>query len=235
MRKASAAGLAACAMLAAGCGAGGPYLGRADSVNFAADSAVGAELSSAEQSALATAFLAAMTAPPGAAKSWRASAAAGAVTPGDYMIGNLKPDPRTLLPADPGLDLAYAFETELGLHALSGNANLRAGPSTAARVIDVLEGGTAVDAVGKTKGYPFYLIAVGGRVKGYAHESLMKKAPGTELELAGGPTRRAAPCRAFEQTLTRFGRSERWSGAACDRGEGWRLEPRDADAPRSLY
>lgn len=235
--KRGAGWLAAAALAISGCGPGGPSIGREDSVNYAAGTAIGAEMTRAEQAALAAAFVEAMAAPPGAAKSWRADAAFGAVTPGGYWVGNLKPDPRTLLPADSGLDLGYSFETELGLHALTGNSNLRAGPSTAARIIEVLDGGTAVDAVGRTKGAPFYLVAIGGRVRGYVHESLMKKAPGTELDLdlAGGPTRRAHPCRDFEQTLTRFGRSERWSGAACDRGEGWRLEPKDASAPALLY
>lgn len=232
MRKLAAG--AAAALILAGCG-GGPTLGRPDSVNYAADAALGAALSGDERAALATAFLAAMAAAPGETKSWRANGSAGAVTPGGYGIANLKPDPRTRLPADPGLDLAYSFETELGLHALTGNANLRAGPSTAARILEVLDAGTAVDAVGKTRGLPFHLVAVGGRVRGYVHESLMKKAPGTELELAGGPTRAAHPCRDFEQTLTRFGENERWTGAACDRGEGWRLEPRDAGAATTLY
>lgn len=234
MRNFAAAGILQGALFLAGC-AGGPLPGGGGSVNYAAETALGASLSGGEAAALATAFIAAMTAPPGAAQSWSAGSSSGVVTPGDYEVANLKPDPRTLLPVSPGLDLAYSYETELGLYALSGNANLRAGPSTSARIIEVLDGGAAVDGVGKTKGAPFYLVAVGGRIVGYVHESLMKKAPGTELELAGGPTRRAFPCRDFEQSLIRLGQSERWRGAACDRGEGWRVEPKDPNAPRALY
>jgi hypothetical protein len=222
--KKTLAGLAA--LVLTGCGTG-PFIGEDVSrVNFAAGSALGASLSPAATSALYEAFIGAVGEGAGATKSWAGGGASGAVTPGGFKVANLKPDPRTLLPADPGLDLAYSYETELGLHALVSNANLRAGPSNAARIIEVLDGGTAVDVVGKTVGQPFYLIAVGGRVRGYVHESLAKKAPGTELDLAGGPVRRAHPCRDFEQSLTTFGRSDRWTGVACDRGEGWRLEPR---------
>lgn len=109
------------------------------------------------------------------------------VIPGDFRVGNLRPDPRTLLPVDAGLDLAYSFETELGLHALTGNANLRAGPSTEARVLAMLEGGTGIDVIGKTVGRPFYLVAIGGRVKGYVHEKPRRKRRARSLILPADP------------------------------------------------
>lgn len=225
--------LAVLAALALGACATGP-IGGGDSgrLNFAADSPLGARLPGDARQSLYPVFVEAMErGERGVALSWGNGPANGTVTPGDFKVGNLKPDSRTLLSVDPGLDLNYSYETELGLHALTGDANLRAGPSTEARVLGKLSGGTAVDVVGKTVGHPFYLVAVGGRVKGYVHESLAKKAPGTELELAGGPVRRAARCREFTQALTLFGDNDRWSGVACDRGEGWRLEPRDPTAP----
>jgi len=221
----------AAACLAAAC-ATGPTGGGLQRINYAADSRLGAGLPGSAREALAPVFVEAMArGQKGAGLSWGTGPANGTVVPGDFGVGNLRPDPRTLLPADPGLDLAYSFETELGLHALTGNANLRAGPSTEARVLATLEGGTGIDVVGKTVGRPFYLVAIGGRVKGYVHESLAKKAPGTELDLAGGPVRRAAMCRYYQQTLTLYGDTDRWSGAACDRGDGWRLEPNDPTRP----
>ena len=223
------------ALLLSGCTSGPSIIGGAGRLNYAADSRLGPRLPGSAQEALYPVFLGAMErGRKGVGQSWGTGPANGTVVPGDYRIGNLKPDPRTLLPADPGLDLGYSFETELGLHALTGNANLRAGPAADARILATLEGGAAVDVVGKTVGRPFYLVAIGGRVKGYVHESLAKKAPGTELELAGGPVRRAALCRDYSQTLTLFGDTDRWAGVACDRGDGWRLEPRDPTLPNIL-
>jgi uncharacterized protein YgiM (DUF1202 family) len=226
------ASLAACA--SAPGGGGGPL--PAGRINYAADSRLGAGLRAAEIDALYPVFLAAVErGAPGRPQSWAAGATSGSVTPGDYRVGNLKPDPRTLLPVEPGLDLSYRFETELGLYAVTGNANLRAGPSTQARILRVIDAGSAVDAVGRTIGQPFYLVSIAGRVSGYMHESLLRKAPGTELELDGGPTRRAHLCREFLQSLTRMGETERWAGVACDRGQGWRLEPRDPMAARAAF
>lgn len=226
---------AAAALLLAACGTGPSIKGGGDRINYAAESRLGSGLPASARAALAPAFVEAMErGQKGVGVSWGTGPANGTVVPGEFRVGNLKPDPRTLLPVDPGLDLDYSFETERGLHALTGNANLRAGPSADARVLATLEGGTAVDAVGKTVGRPFYLIAIGGRIKGYVHESLAKKAPGTELDLAGGPVRRPALCREFQQTLSLFGDSDRWSGVACNRGEGWRLERRGPDDPNIL-
>jgi hypothetical protein len=212
-------------LVLSGC-ASGPLGGPQGGLNYAAGSGLGRELGEREVDALYPVFLEAVErGRAGEAKLWTAGSASGSVTPGDYFVANLKPDPRTLIPVDGGLDLGHSLETELGLHALKGNGNLRAGPSTEARILAVLEAGTPVDVVGKAAGTPFMLSAIGGRVKGYLHESLLVKAPGTELELAGGPVRRAHLCRAFTQTLAIFGRSDRWTGIACDRGNGWRLEP----------
>jgi hypothetical protein len=87
-----------------------------------------------------------------------------------------------------------------------------------------LESGTAVDAVGKVVGQPWFLVATNGKVRGYVHESLVVRAPGDGLLLAGGPTRQAKSCRAFEQRLTLFGRTDRWNGVACKEGGAWRIE-----------
>lgn len=213
----------------------GPIGGGGERINYAADSRLGPGLPSAARDALYPVFLDTVErGAKGVGQSWGTGPANGTVTPGEYRVANLQPDPRTLLGVDGGLDLSYSFETELGLHVLTRNANLRAGPAEDARVLAVLDAGTAVDVVGKTVGKPFYLIAAGRRVKGYIHESLARKAPGMELDLAGGPVRRAYLCRDFQQTLTLFGDTDRWSGVACDRGEGWRLEPRNA-GPQDLF
>lgn len=229
--------LAAGLLAVAACETGKPYgAGGGGRVNFTEGSILGASLSSDDARALYPAFVTAIeTGPSGEPVSWRGADASGAVTPGAYLIGNLKPDPKQLLPLSAALSFSEPFETELGLHALTRNANVRSGPSTDAKVIEQLPSGTGVDAVGKVSGKPWMLVAVDGAVRGYVHQSLMVKAPGTELELAGGPTRRAHLCRAFDQSLSVNGRSDRWSGVACDRGEGWRVEPKAENAPQRLY
>lgn len=223
-------GLALAALfLLSACATGGPTIGAR--VNYAAGSELGGALTARETGALAAVFVDAVeNGAPGETRVWSAGSYSGSVTPGAYLIGNLKPDPATLLPVEGRIEFNGAFETEQGLHALKGEANLRAGPSMQATVIRKLAAGAAVDGVGKAVGKPWMLVAIDGVIRGYVHESLLVKAPGTELELAGGPTRSAHYCRAFEQTLTYFGRTERWSGAACNRGEGWRLERSDEQA-----
>lgn len=216
--------LAALALAVAGCASGGPMLGAR--VNYAAGSSMGHGLGGRELESLSKAFVTAVeSGAPGEPVVWSAGSYSGSVTPLGYLVGNLKPDPSTLLPVEGRIELGKTFETEQGLHALTGKANLRAGPSTGARVLTMLEAGTAVDGVGKVVGEPWMLIAIDGVIRGYVHQSLLIKAPGTELELAGGPARRAHFCRAFQQTLSYFGETDRWRGAACDRGAGWRLEP----------
>lgn len=216
--------LACVLVAAAGCASVGPTLG--GRVNYAAASSLSRGLGGRELAALSDAFIKAVeTGAPGATTTWSAGAYSGSVTPRGYFVGNLKPNPAQLLPLEGRVDLGKMLETEQGLYALTGKANLRAGPSLQAAVLGVLEAGTAVDGVGKVVGEPWMLVAIDGVIRGYVHQSLIIKAPGTELDLAGGPARRAHFCRGFDQTLSYFGETERWSGVACNRGAGWRLEP----------
>ena len=228
--------LAAGLLAAAACETGKPYGSTGGGgVNFTAGSMLGASVSADDMRALYPAFVTAIeTGPAGEPVAWRGAGASGAVTPGAYMIGNLKPDPRALLPLAAALSFSETFETELGLYALTRNANVRSGPSTDAKALDQLPSGTGVDVVGKVSGKPWMLVAVDGAVRGYIHDSLMIRAPGAELTLAGGPTRRAHLCRAFKQSLSVGGRSDQWSGVACDRGDGWRVEAPDENAPQRL-
>lgn len=224
MRPCRVSAIGALALLAAGCASLAPSLGGRE--NYAAGSALGRELGGRELEALSEAFIEAVeNAAPGETKVWSAGSYSGSVTPLAYLVANLKPDPASLLPVEGRIELGGTFETERGLHALTAKANLRAGPSMNARVLSMLEPGTAVDVVGKLVGGPWMLVAIDGVIRGYVHESLMIKAPGTELDLAGGPARPAHFCRAFSETLSHFGSTDRWRGVACDRGNGWRLEP----------
>ena len=211
----------ALAALASACASTGGMVGGGGDVNYAAHSRLAPQMTGRDAAALETVFVGAIeNGAPGEPRAWSSGAFTGAVTPGDYLIGNLKPDPATLIPVRGRLDLGEAYETEQGLHALTRNANLRAGPSTEAAVIATLDAGTGVDGVGKVVGGPWMLVGVDGVVRGYIHTSLMIKAPGTELDLAGGPTRRAHRCRAFAQSLSAYGETDRFDGAVCDRGDG---------------
>jgi len=216
-----------CAGLLAACSSwpsGG--FGSSASVNYASGSSLGAQLAPRDREALAAAFLPAMeTGAQGTPHPWSGGRARGVVIPGESMLANLKSNPNIRMPARAGLDLTHRLETELGLYVTIRNANVRTGPSTERRIAEQLSAGAGVDVVGKITGQPWMLVAVDGRIRGYVHASLLVKAPGTELELAGGPRRKPVLCRAFTQRISAYGQSDEWQGAACAYGQGWRLAP----------
>lgn len=230
--------IAAAAVLAlAACSTTGPIGGGGGGVDFALGSTLGASLTRADQRALGEAFGPALqSGAGGAAARWRGPGGAeGAITPGAYYFGNLRSDPRELIPlAGPALSFAFPLEIEQGEQVTTRNANVRSAPQQDAPVLEKLDAGVGVDAVGKVVGQPFYLVAARGKLRGYVHESLLTPAPGAEIALAGGPKRTPHPCRAFSQTLLVGGQSDKWSGFACDRGQGWRPEPRSQGAPAIL-
>jgi surface antigen len=204
--------------------------------NFAAASPLGAELTIADARALRPAFVQAIEAGGiGERFDWRGPFASGWVKAREPRVGNLKADTNDRPPIPIGLDLGETYETEQGLHALTRNANVRLGPDTSFPSREQLVSGTGVEVIGKVVGKPWMLVEVDGRVAGYIHESLMVKAPGTELELAGGPRRRAVYCRAYEQKLSVNGGSEQWEGVACRENGRWALKPSAPDAPSTLF
>jgi len=197
-----------------------------ESVNFASGSALSYRLAGADREALEAAFLRAMD--EGAVEHWRGRRASGAVTPEGYALANLLEHPAARIAlARPEIDLHQIVETELGLYALTRNANVRLGPGTHYPIAEEMRSGDGVDVVGRVTDKPWMLVAVAGAVRGYIHANLMRKAPGTELELAGGPHRRPVLCRGFSQTMTVRGASDAWSGAACKMQTGWRIAAPD--------
>ncbi len=224
---AAALALAACASTG---GAGG------GAQNFAALSVLGADLAPTDARALAPAFHQAMEA--GAAGErfdWKGAGAFGWVKARETRIGNLKADEndRPAMPA--GLVIDETYETEQGLYALTRNANARLGPSTEHPILTQLVSGTGVVVIGKVVGKPWMLAEADERVVGYIHDSLMIKAPGTELELAGGPRKSAVFCRGYEQRLSLGGRSDRWEGVACREDGRWTLKAPPPDTPEMLF
>ncbi len=226
--NAVAAALAAVVLSACETFPGGGF-GGSSNVNYAAGSALGARLANDDRRMLAERFQSAMqTGGDNARITWAGTRARGVIMPGSYLLANLRSHPDKRLQTRKGLDLTHALETELGLYVTTSNSNVRTGPSTARRIAEVLPAGTGVDVVGKIVGQPWMLVAVDDQIRGYLHDSLVIKAPGTELELAGGPRRKPTLCRAFTQRLSAYGQVDEWQGAACLTGgdEGiWRLAP----------
>ena len=206
----------------------------ADRPDYAANSALAGQLKRSDRAALDYAFVKAMN--EGGAQGWTGKKASGEVNGRGYSLGNLRsnPDERIAL-AVPTIDLNVIVETELGDHVLTRNSNIRRGPSNQSEILEVLPSGQLVEVVGKSTTANWMLIAVDGVVRGYVFGNLLIKAPGTELELAGGPRRKPLLCREFSQRLTIKGRgSDRWLGAACNDGTGWRLV-QAAPAPQRLF
>ena len=204
--------------------------------NYAAGSSLSDQLGGRELSALETAFLSAMNdKQPGEEVSWRGGAASGKVIAGRHKAGNLRADPSQLIAFRPGLFLSQKYETELGEYVLTRKSNIRYGPSTETKVAEVLQSGAGVEVVGRVIGEPWMLIAVDGEIRGFIFDKLLVRRPGTELTLAGGPTRRPTLCRAFTQQMRIYARSDRWSGAACLLGRNWRLLPPPPAAPTALF
>ena len=224
----AALGLSACA--------GGPSLDLiGGGANYAAGSPLGVSLPTSDQRSLSPQFVSAMTnGAAGERYDWRGEASFGWVKAGERVLGNVKASRHDRPPYPDRLYLEEPMETELGLYAATRNANVRLGPSTDYPVQEMLDSGDAVYAVGRVIGKRWILIEKQGRVAGYVFEGLLRKAPGTELELAGGPTKTATPCRRFEQRISFGGRSDRWTGVACLEGRHWVLQPTPAE-PSYLY
>lgn len=208
-----------------------PYLG--DNVSagggYAAGSALEHQFSGADETALAAAFEAAMAS--GTTQGWSGKRAVGEVRPGRFALANLKASPNETAPAARGdFDLSPAVEIEQGLYVLTRNANVRTGPGTEYPVAVQLKSGDGIEVVGAVVDKDWMLAAKDGVIEGYIYKRLMIKAPGTELELAGGPRRQAELCREFSQTASIYSQTDRWDGVACRSSSGWRvLRPEPAD------
>jgi hypothetical protein len=211
-----------------------PFDGGAPSYTLGAPADL--NLSGRDRDALAYAFEQAMTT--GKPQGWTGSQARGVVEPLAYAVANLKADPAARIEAARGdLNLTQVVETELGLYVLTRNSNIRTGPGTDNRAVEVLDSGTGVDVVGRVRDKNWMLVAVNDIIRGYVFGDLLIKAPGSELELAGGPMRKPLLCRNFSQRINIYSDRAEWEGAACNDGTGWRVAPPpppDENAPEEL-
>jgi len=216
------------ALMIAGCTSLPSAGGAAGSGDFASGSALEYRLSGGARSALAEAAVDALET--GEPRSWRARRASGVIEPASYSLANLMENPKARIPAMRGdLDLAHEMETELGLYVATRNSNVRTGPGTDNKVTEMLPSGAGVEVVGRVTNKSWMLIAVDDVVRGYIFQDLLIKAPGTELELAGGPRRRPLLCREFVQRVDLGAERDEWQGAACNDGSGWRVAPPEID------
>ena len=238
IRSSAAQLLTALAAVALSACASDPFLGSAPAsgVNYAAGSALADQLTKRDLAALYPVFLTAMEkAADGEPQRWSSATVQGEVTPGAHKVGNLREDPNELIAFRPGLFLSHRYETALGQYVMTRNGNVRFGPSTETQVAQTLRSGDGVDVVGKVVGAPWMLVAVNDQIIGFVYESLLTPRPGRDLTLAGGPTRKPFLCREFYQTMSIGARADRWGGAACDHGGGWRLVGPTPNAPARLF
>lgn len=216
------------ALLIAGCETLPSVGGGAGDSDFASGSALEYRLSGGDREALGQAALAAIES--GQTRAWRGRRASGVVEPVSYSLANLMENPKARIAAARGdLDLAHMMETDLGLYVSTRNSNVRTGPGTDNKVAEMLSSGAGVEVVGRVTNKSWMLVAVDGVVRGYVFQDLLIKAPGTELELAGGPRRRPLLCRELVQRMEVGAERDEWEGAACNDGTGWRAAPPEVD------
>src|SRR6185312_8682739 len=113
----------------------------------------------------------------------------------------------------PGVELASGYESAPTSYQAGSTLNLRARPSTRARVVGKLQGGEVVNVIGRVSGSAWVLVARNGIGAGYASEASLR------------PLTRAAPagpqCRAVEQTIrTADGPSQVQHYTACRNASG---------------
>ncbi|MEM6414993.1 MAG: SH3 domain-containing protein [Pseudomonadota bacterium] len=223
-------------ILVSACASTSGYSGASRGANYAAGSPLGVSLPRSEHRALEPLFLQAVSrGTAGERYDWRGKESFGWVKAGAAVLGNVKSSRNDRPPYPAELTLADKLETELGLYAVTRNANVRSGPSTDYPIMETLTAGDGVIAVGRVVGKRWFLVEKDGIVRGYIFDSLLRKAPGSELELAGGPTRKPLRCRNFEQRLSYNGRSDRWAGVACLERGVWVLQQPSENAPQYLY
>lgn len=113
----------------------------------------------------------------------------------------------------PGVELASGYESAPTSYQAASSLNLRARPSTSARVVGKLQNGEVVNVIGRAQGTAWVLVARNGIGAGYASEASLR--PLTAAAPAG------PQCRAVEQTIrTSDGQAQVQHYTACRNASG---------------
>jgi len=181
-----------------------------------------------DEAKMSEAFLRAMNGPVGDGRHWRTgrTGTMGEIIGGRAFLMNVDYARGEELVAPLNLSTDYQLEPVQGDYTLLSNTNVRLGASTSAAVVDTLDQGTVVEAVGHVRGLDWMLMARDGAVIGYMYASLLEQRDGGDLLLAGGAPRTPTYCRRFIQELRLSdGVRDHWEGAACRNTRGrWYVE-----------
>lgn len=138
--------------------------------------------------------------------------ASGSVISTPISSGGAGPDLNGLRLA-PGVELASGYESAPTSYQAPSTINLRARPSTNAKVVGKLQSGEVVNVIGRAAGSAWVLVARNGIGAGYASEAALR--PLTSAAPAG------PQCRAVEQTIrTSDGQSQVQHYTACRNQSG---------------
>jgi len=181
-------------------------------------------LTGRDESKMSEAFLRAMSGPLNDGRHWRTrrTGASGEIVGGEAYLQNVD-YARGQQPTAP-LDLStdYQLEPAQGDYTLLSNTNVRLGPSTSDSIVETMDQGTVVEAVGSVRGLDWMLMARDGEIIGYMYAPLLEQREGGDLLLAGGAPRTPTYCRRYVQELRlEGGIRDRWEGAACRNARGY--------------
>jgi surface antigen len=118
----------------------------------------------------------------------------------------------------PGVSPVSSYTAVSGTYTAASTANLRAAPTTKARITGKLASGQQVDVVAGVANSPWLLVSQGGLATGYVSASLLRS-------LDGGMVQAANTCRLVtEEISTADGGTQQTRYRACRTPEGgWQL------------
>jgi surface antigen len=214
-----------------GRGGGGSGYGAAPSAQvdgIAYGSRYASYLTASDTAFMSDAFLGAMYGEEGTRRPWSngRTGASGEVVAGAPFLQNVDYARGRRLTAPPGLETRWALEPAQGDYTATATTNVRLGASTTSRIIDTLDQGMVVEAVGRVQNAPWMLVARHGDVIGYMNTDFLEQRAGGDVLLAGGTARQPVYCRTYQQSLaTPSGQRDQWAGTACqdERGQ-WRVQ-----------
>jgi surface antigen len=121
-----------------------------------------------------------------------------------YNTGYAQPISAGSLRLGQGVSWASAYETAPGLYTVRSTGNLRAAPSTQARVLGQVYRGSQVEALARVQGTPWILVGRNGQGIGYVSDTLLEAQAGYQQPGYGQPgyTQASTDCRIVEQVVT---------------------------------